>query len=177
MRRVAIVGVGNTMMGDDGVGPLITQALEGLVENADVIDLGGSGLSAIEGLMDYDVIVIVDAMLTEKEVEVIRLNPSVDEEEVTSAVLDMEYSGSHGLGVQSVLLMLKLMGASPDIYVVGVKPYVVEPRMEISEEMRRALPKVLDELDKVLSSLKIKYNRVDLERRVLGVVGGLKQRQ
>ncbi len=177
MRRVAIVGVGNTMMGDDGVGSLIAQALEGIVENASVIDLGSSGLSAIEWLMDYDVIVIVDAMLTEKEVEVIKLNLNVDEEEVTSTVLDMEYSGSHGLGVQSVLLMLKLMGASPDIYVVGVKPYSMEARMGISEEMKRVLPKVLSELDKVLSSLKVKYNRAELERRVLGIAGGLEQRQ
>jgi len=156
MKRIAIVGVGNRLMGDDGCGSYIAEFLRDKVQGADVIDLGSSGVNSLDLLKDYDVLIIIDAMLGENDVEVRKMEISVDEEEMASTVLDLEYSGSHGVGIQSLLFMLKLMGFSPEVYLIGCKPYKIEPRVGLSEEVRKNLPLVVRELINLASKFNVR---------------------
>ncbi|AOL15444.1 hydrogenase maturation protease [Sulfolobus sp. A20] len=169
MKRIAIVGVGNILMSDDGCGSHIAEALMNSIEGVDVIDLGSTGIAGIESLKDYDVLIIIDAMLTDKEVDVVKINLEVNLDEVASTVLDLKYSGSHGLGIQSVLTMLKLMGSSSEVYIIGCKPYSLEPKIGLSEEVKKNLPKIAEALLKVMSDFKINYDEEEIKRRVLQV--------
>ncbi len=169
MKRIAIVGVGNILMGDDGCGSYIAEALINSIEGVDVINLGSTGIAGIESLKDYDVLIIIDAMLTDKEVDVVKINLEVNLDEITSTVLDLKYSGSHGLGIQSVLTMLRLMGSSPEVYIIGCKPYELEPKIGLSEAIKRNLPEISEALIKVMSDLKIKYNKEEIKRRILEI--------
>ena len=158
MKRIAIVGVGNRLMGDDGCGSYIAEFLRDKVQGADVIDLGSSGVNALDLLKDYDVLIIIDAMLGNNDVEVKKIEISMDEEEITSTVLDLEYSGSHGVGIQSILFMLRLMGFSPEVYIIGCKPYRMEPGIGLSEEVRKNLPLVIRKLINLASRFDIKVS-------------------
>ncbi|BCU68827.1 hydrogenase maturation protease [Stygiolobus caldivivus] len=161
MMRVGIIGVGNRIMGDDGLGSYLAQALYGNAEGAEVIDLGSAGINAIDYLKEFDVIVILDAVAVDQEgvfVSEEKINEG-DTDQVTSTVLDMEISGSHGLGIQSTLFILKLMGYSPKIYIIGHKPYVLEPMSGISEKLREKVPQILDILQEVLKPYNVKINK------------------
>ena len=61
---VNIIGVGNTLMGDDGVGPAVAEALDGraLPEGASVYD-AGLGVSDVLGALDPEVpLIVIDAL-------------------------------------------------------------------------------------------------------------------
>lgn len=161
MKRIAIVGVGNRIMGDDGLGSYLAQAMQGNVEGADVIDLGSAGVNAIDYLKEYDIIIILDAVAVDQE-GVYVSEEKIDEEDadqVTSTVLDMQISGSHGMGIQSTLFILKLMGYNPKIFIIGHRPYVLEPMNGISEKLKEKVPQILDALKDVLKPYNVKIDK------------------
>lgn len=65
MKRILIAGVGNVLLGDDGVGPYVAcllQARYDFDENVRVEDLGTPGLDLVVHLSDADTILIVDCV-------------------------------------------------------------------------------------------------------------------
>ncbi|MDI6689944.1 MAG: hydrogenase maturation protease [Actinomycetota bacterium] len=58
------MGVGNSLMGDDGVGIAVLALLknETLPENVCIIDIGMSSLSLLHALTELDAAIIVDAV-------------------------------------------------------------------------------------------------------------------
>jgi len=64
-RRIGVLGIGNVLMGDDGIGPFIVKILEARYEfPPDVIlhDLGTPGLGITSFFADYDAVILLDAV-------------------------------------------------------------------------------------------------------------------
>ena len=64
MGRVLIVGVGNTIMGDDGLGVYALNQLKSreLPEYVDTLEAGTALLDALPDLKNYDKMVLIDAV-------------------------------------------------------------------------------------------------------------------
>ena len=65
MNRVLIAGVGNVLLGDDGVGPYVACLLQSryrFPENVSVEDLGTPGLDLVVHLAEADTILIIDCV-------------------------------------------------------------------------------------------------------------------
>ncbi len=65
MNRVLIAGVGNVLLGDDGVGPYVACLLQSryvFPENVRVEDLGTPGLDLVVHLSESDTILIIDCV-------------------------------------------------------------------------------------------------------------------
>lgn len=65
MRRVLIAGVGNVLLGDDGLGPYVACLLKSRYDfgdNVRVEDLGTPGLDLVVHLSDADTILIIDCV-------------------------------------------------------------------------------------------------------------------
>jgi len=64
--KTLILGLGNPLLGDDGVGWRVAEAVRPQVTNPEVeVDcLAGGGLSLMERLIGYDRAILVDAMTT-----------------------------------------------------------------------------------------------------------------
>jgi hydrogenase maturation protease len=63
--RTVIIGVGNPMRGDDGVGLRIARELRGRVAGkaaVDVVELCAGGLRLMEAMAGYDRAIVIDAM-------------------------------------------------------------------------------------------------------------------
>ncbi|NYT18825.1 MAG: hydrogenase maturation protease, partial [Methanosarcinales archaeon] len=64
---VRIIGCGNILMGDDGVGVRVVEALKkmecGILEGADILDAGVCGLDILNLLEGVDKVIIVDSMV------------------------------------------------------------------------------------------------------------------
>ena len=77
--RTLVLGIGNPILGDDGVGFHIAQELAKEIkdENIDVKDTSIDGLNLLELIVGYDKVIIIDAIMTEDgEVgEIYRLRP------------------------------------------------------------------------------------------------------
>jgi len=60
-----ILGIGNPILGDDGVGLHIASELDGLLDNVDARTTNMIDLNLLDTLSDYDRLFIIDAIQTE----------------------------------------------------------------------------------------------------------------
>ena len=67
--RTLVLGIGNPILGDDGIGFHIAQELAKEIkdENIDVKDTSEDGLNLLELIVGYDKLIIIDAIMTEDE--------------------------------------------------------------------------------------------------------------
>ena len=65
MKRIAVVGVGNILMGDEGIGVKVVEELrkERLPEGVELFDGGTAFHVLVDDLIDFDKLIIVDAVL------------------------------------------------------------------------------------------------------------------
>lgn len=62
--RSLVIGLGNPILGDDGVGWRVAQQVESLLPHQEVECLSLGGLSLMERLIGYDSAIIIDAIQT-----------------------------------------------------------------------------------------------------------------
>ena len=142
-RTVNIVGVGNTLMGDDGVGPAAVERLlaRGLPEGACAYD-AGLAVSDVLGLLDpADPLVIVDAVKVGGQAGSIyeaRIDLGADEEACKGEMFSL-----HEISALPALRLEAITGrVFSDVTVLGVEPGVVE----WGEGLSPAVAAVLDRL-------------------------------
>ena len=122
--RIAVVGIGNVLLGDDGFGPLAVEMFRRLYEcdsNVEILDLGTPGLDLAPYLYDTDLVVIADAVYPHKEEKPGTLCIYC-EDDLGASHAQLRLT-SHDPGVQESLTQLRLAGHAPsEVIVVGVVP-------------------------------------------------------
>lgn len=120
--RVAVVGLGNVLMGDDGLGPFVVRQLLARFEFPEwvtVTDLGTPGLDLIPFVDDAAGLVVVDTVALDEPPGVVRVFRG---EELRAAPRSARLS-PHDPGLLETLDMLELRGGGPrQVVLVGVVP-------------------------------------------------------
>ena len=146
-----VIGIGNPLRGDDGVGPAVVEALKrrGLPEGVEAVDGGQAGLGLV-GLMEgADRGGLVDAAGMGAEPGGFRaFGPG--EGLMAGEALGC---GVHGARVGVALRMAEALGClPPDVKVVGVQPRQMGWGVGLSREVSQALPRVVRAVLEVLGS-------------------------
>jgi hydrogenase maturation protease len=153
--RSAIYGIGNLLLGDDGVGPAVIAWLQerNLVpSDVTLEDLGTPSLDLANYIQDYDLVIFVDAVAVKAAPGTIRL---FSREEIIAAPPGIRVS-PHEPSINDALIVLDFAGGAPrDVVLVGVVPETLEGCMELSAAVSAAVPRaaeiVLSELAKRLA--------------------------
>lgn len=69
-RKILVLGIGNTLLGDDGVGIYVARKMREECDQKDQIEVaetGAGGLSLLDLITGYKKVIIVDAIITKKE--------------------------------------------------------------------------------------------------------------
>lgn len=137
--RVLVLGIGNILLQDEGIGVHVVQALQHRYQipaEIELLDGGTAGMSLLEDLMDKDHVIIIDAVHTgEPPGTVVRLA-----DEAVPVFLQQRIS-PHQLGLSEVLAALVLADKKPShLVLVGVVP----ESMELSLEMTPTIEQKLD---------------------------------
>ncbi|MHB8763099.1 MAG: HyaD/HybD family hydrogenase maturation endopeptidase [Deferrisomatales bacterium] len=132
-------------MTDDAVGLEALQALEQAYElpaGVDTLDGGTLGLDLLVHLEGYPRVLIADCVLTGRAPgTVVR----IERDDVPAAFADA--LSPHQVGLQDLMAVLELQGRLPEhLTVVGVEPESLELGLELSEPVRRSLPRVVQAL-------------------------------
>lgn len=140
--RIVVLGVGNILLSDEGVGVRTVQKLEQdylLPSEVEIIDGGTTGMEMLEDLGHADHLIIVDAMRSGKApATVTRLAG----EEVP--VFFRTKLSPHQVGLSDVLATLVLLGEAPGTTtVIGVEPASLETHLGLTPEVERELPNVV----------------------------------
>ncbi len=146
--RILVAGVGNTLRGDDGFGPAVTELLGHLPAGAEVIETGTGGLALLQELMvGCDGLVIIDAC---------------DRGAAPGTVFVLEPEVSPGVHVPDVhlanpdrvLSMAKTMGYLPDrVRIIGCQPLDIEEMCQgLSPVVQRALPYAVQKIEEIVDA-------------------------
>ncbi|MBL4903457.1 hydrogenase maturation protease [Desulfocapsa sp. AH-315-G09] len=121
-KQCAVIGIGNTLLGDEGVGVHIVERLQRNYRFAPeiaLIDGGCAGLNLYFILERYDPVIIIDALAlhagTPGSLHII------SGDELTGKETDG--CSAHSVGIGDVLLLLRSLAALPkDMVLVGIVP-------------------------------------------------------
>jgi len=140
--RILVLGVGNELYGDDGVGPRAVATLLGdsLPERIDLMDGATRGLDLLYTLQDYDRAIVIDAVCDGGEGG--RLL-DFDLEEVDLRGYGPQIS-LHDLDLGSVIILARTLGEElPPIRILGLTPQKTEPGPGLSPECEKMMPELL----------------------------------
>jgi len=134
-----VVGIGNVLLRDEGIGCHVVGALEGIsLPDVQVID-GGTCPDVLQLLEDVDKLVIVDAVRGGgMPGQIYRFRP----EDVT-----LEQKPLLSLHDMSLIDSLKLMQVRHnvgDAVIIGVEPKEINCGLELSPELQERIPQIID---------------------------------
>jgi len=137
--RTAIVGIGNSLMRDDGVGVHVARALTEtpLPCGVEVID-GGTDPDVVFALDGFERVIVVDAMRGgEAPGTVYRLGGNV------------EFGGAdrracHDVGLLETLRAVRPIGEAPEVVLLGIEPEEIEWGTELSPSVRASVSRVVE---------------------------------
>ncbi len=142
MRRVIIVGVGNYLLGDEGVGIHVVSRIKEcpLPEGVEVVDGGVGGLFLLDFLEKADKVIFIDAVLGGgKPGDIYIVKP----EEVEKGLVK-SLTSSHDVSLPLVIKVAREMGLLPETVIVGVEPKnYSEVTINLSREVESVIPKVI----------------------------------
>ena len=152
MKRVLIAGIGNVLLGDDGVGPYILRLLEAMYEFApgvETLDLLTPGLDLLYRIADLDVLILIDAVNDGRPAGTVSLFEKAD---LMRHVAQLRMD-PHSPAIGEFLLAAELLGTGPhDVLLVGISLGRCDSGCTLSEPVMSAVAPairvVLEELDR-----------------------------
>ncbi len=139
---VLVLGIGNILLRDEGVGVRVIEAMRelSLPEHVELCDGGTSGADLLEVLSDRRKVIVIDAMDADAEPgTVCRL--TLDDLLPSEA----PHISLHDIGLLETIDMARCLGAQPDdVVIFGVKPKEVRCGLELSPPVNQAIPHIID---------------------------------
>jgi len=164
MKTALIGGIGNVLLGDDGLGPYIVRVLESqyiFAENVEVADLGTPALDLTHRIVNRDTVILIDAISTGAAPGTI---VCYSKEDILSTQ-PAQRLDPHSPALSECLQAAEMLGASPEnVLLIGIAAESFDPGRPLSEPVQRSVNAVIE---KVLQELY--WLGFDFEKRVQSV--------
>lgn len=147
-KKTLILGVGNLLLKDEGVGIHVIHALEkeSLPDSVALMDGGTGGLHLLGWLEGYERILMIDATLDEQPpgtVRLIRPQYATDYPPLMSA---------HEIGLKDMIDVLILTGNVPEIHLLVVSVADLgKVEMTLTPAVEAAIPEVIRKIREILN--------------------------
>lgn len=140
-RKLAVIGIGNPLMGDDAAGILALEKLlkTDLPRGTKIIDAGTGGMSLLHILSKYDAVVIADAVDMGLRVGQVRVfSPN----EVVPGKTRERFSIHEGDFLEVVKVAQQLDECPEKIRICAIQPKLIKPSSGLTREVQEALPRL-----------------------------------
>jgi hydrogenase maturation protease len=150
---ILILGVGNYLMGDEGIGVHVMQEMAKikLPDYVDILDGGTGGFLLLNCFEAYQTIIFVDATMDGKPAGTISLIRPKFASEFPSAL------SVHDVGLKDMIEAVYLMEEKPDLHLFTVSIKELVPMtIELSSNVKSAIPKIIEQILKHSEQLHLK---------------------
>ena len=149
-QNILILGLGNILLGDEGVGVRVIEQLfsHPFPDEIEVIDGGTAGYELINFFEGKEKVIIVDAVKTDDTPgSVYKMDLSVVQEDETVQL------SLHQIGLKNVFKMASMMDLNPEVTLVGIVPKDYQDyNIGLSEEVEKAIPLAIETVLKEIES-------------------------
>lgn len=157
-RKILVIGMGNVLMQDEGIGVRAVEALEQcyhIPDGVNLVDGGTTGMELFEPMRNCDCLIVADAVnASAPPCSLVR----IANEEIR-AFFQTKLS-NHQLGLSDLLALLVLKGESPEhIAIIGMVPHSLENKLGLTPEATAGLAGLVDMLVDELAGLGVVLRR------------------
>ena len=142
-KPILVLGVGNLVLTDEGVGVHVVQRLQkmDLPSHVEVLDGGTSGFDLLDDIEGRKKVVVVDAVKGEQPPGTIYRMTTEDIEEAPKSRLSL-----HDIDMTDLLKLVDLFEIEkPEIVIIGIEPKDIESAsLELSQEIEARVPRLIE---------------------------------
>jgi hydrogenase maturation protease len=149
-KRCVVLGVGNLLFSDEGVGVHVAQRLMKyeLPGGVEVVEGGTDGFGLMGVVATADRLIVVDAVKGGSSPgSIYRF-----EIEDCPPFPDSFKTSVHQVSILEVIVLSGLVGQSPRTVVIGVEPKCLEMSMTLSDEVEAKIPEVIESIMQEIGS-------------------------
>ena len=149
-KSILILGIGNYLMGDEGIGVHLAEQLtkEELPPNVSVLDGGTGGFHLLEYFEKHDIVILADATLDGNIPGTIRLIKPKFAKDFPQAM------STHDIGLKDMVSALQLLGTMPEIHLFVVSIESIQQQgIELTDEVRKILPQLKNQIRELVQRL------------------------
>lgn len=147
MKDTIIIGIGNILLQDDGVGIRVIEQLENekLPSTIELVDGGTSTLDTLGFFLDYKKVIIVDCLKANLQPGTIyKIRP----EDIKN--YKKENLSIHDVQILEVVKMANMMDKYPEVIIFGIEPEKISLNLEMTETMISKIPEIIFNIKKEL---------------------------
>jgi hydrogenase maturation protease len=149
--KILILGIGNYLMGDEGVGVHVANRLEQeSIPGVDIVDGGTGGFHLLEYFENYENIILVDATLDNNPVGTIRLIKPRFAKDFPKAM------STHDIGLKDMVSALQLLGKSAvmHLFVISIES-LQQQGIELTDEIKKVIPSLIEKIKQQVAVLQV----------------------
>lgn len=159
MKTALIGGVGNVLLGDDGVGPYVLRLIDAQYDfgpEVRLLDLGTPALDLTHQIVGLHSLILVDSVTSDDPVgTLVRYSKEDILRETPAERLD-----PHSPALSECLMTASMLGASPEhVLLVGIVGAVYEPGEPLSAAVRQSVQLAIDAVLQELRRLGFSYQK------------------
>lgn len=146
-KETLVLGIGNYLMGDEGVGVHAIEALlkEKIPENVRLVDGGTGGFHLLSFFHDYDPLILIDATMDEEPVGTVRLIEPRFASDFPRTL------SAHDIGLRDLIETAILSAPLPKIYLIVISIREIRSMvMDLSPEIAQTIPAIVQMVKKIV---------------------------
>src|SRR4030043_1068944 len=140
--KIVILGVGNILLSDEGVGVHVANELikTKLPPEVSVVEGGTDGFRLLNVITEADRLIVIDAVRGGAEPGSIY---RFDIDDVRNCPSGFKTS-VHQIGILEVIDLSELIGKKPHTTIIGIEPKSLEMGMELTPEIKSTIPRIIE---------------------------------
>jgi len=160
MEKTAVIGVGNILFKDEGIGIFIAKYLQenySFSPNIEIIDAGTLGFRLMNYFEDYDKIILIDTIsIKDKAGSIYKLSAT----ELLG--IGSYHQTAHEVEVVQMLELTSLKGKMADVTIIGIIPKDIHSsQIGLTETLQKSFPTAVFYTLKELENNGISYKKVN----------------
>jgi hydrogenase maturation protease len=141
-KKILILGIGNILLKDEGIGVHVAQTMEGmsLPHDVEVMDGGTMGIDLLYYIEGREKVVVIDAIRAgDKPGTIYRFT-----DKNLAQKKDLLRT-AHGIDITDAINTARLLGTKPDkIIFIGVEPEDISEGLELTPTIQQRIPKIIE---------------------------------
>jgi hydrogenase maturation protease len=158
MKNTVIIGIGNILLQDDGVGVHVIKQLENetLPSTIELVDGGTSTLDTLSYFLDYKKVIVVDCLRAGLDPGTIYKIKPEDIKNYQTNNLSI-----HDVQILDVVKMANLMEKYPEVVIFGIEPKEISLNLTMTDLMNAKIPEIIANIKKELSEAEVAAGETD----------------
>lgn len=150
MNRILVLGIGNLLMGDEGVGVEAVRSLQetSLPPGVTLLDGGTGSFQLLSWLAGQDAVVLIDASADSKPPGTVSLlEPRFASDFPRSLT-------AHDIGLRDLIEAASLLGTLPPVFLITISVAELQSmQIGLSDAVAASLPRVVEQVESLLDGL------------------------